>query len=124
MSERRKKALIMDDDPTVRRLFQVCLEEINLDTDLASDFEQFQQRLDDEVDFVILDLKMPEADGVDALRYLSRSGYQGRVTIVSGVGAELRGSAENLARRYGLRITGSLRKPFRPLEIQRQAGKS
>ncbi len=119
MTEQNPKALIVDDDPTVLRIMQLCLEEIDFDTELAGDFEQFRQRLDDRIDFVVLDLKMPDANGVDIMRYLSRSGYQGRVTIVSGVGAELRESAENLARRYGLRITGSLRKPFRPLELQR-----
>ncbi|HUD53314.1 response regulator [Parvibaculum sp.] len=64
---------------------------------------------------VLLDLHMPEFDGIEALRALKEYGCKGDVEVILVSAAEhsLIVSASTLARAYGLRLRGVLRKPFR-----------
>lgn len=65
----------------------------------------------DAVDVVLVDMFMPELDGVDLIIGLKAIGFQGRIAVVSGADDKVLAGAEVLARAKDVEILGSLKKP-------------
>ena len=70
-------------------------------------------------DFVFVDMQMPGMDGIQVLDVLSRHGVKSRIVPMSGSHVEVLETAERIARRNGLSVTGFLTKPFRQAELRR-----
>ena len=65
---RKPRILIADDEPNIRFLYQRELEEDGYEVILAEDGHQALQRIEQErPDLVVLDIRMPGLDGVEAL---------------------------------------------------------
>ncbi len=71
-------------------------------------------------DIVVLDVVMPDRDGIEIVMWLAKQGYDGKVLLVSGYDPQHAHSAVLLAECRGLNIIGTLRKPV-PLRELRQA---
>lgn len=67
---------------------------------------------------IVLDLVMPEIDGVDILRRLAEAGCPAAVIITSGVGARVLDAARRLAEQQGINLIGVLPKPFSVAELR------
>ncbi|MBU1620325.1 MAG: EAL domain-containing response regulator [Gammaproteobacteria bacterium] len=63
-------------------------------------------------DVLICDLEMPECDGIELIHQLSRDKINAGLIIVSGKEPLLISAVENMARAGGLKVLGSLKKPF------------
>lgn len=68
-------------------------------------------------DIVVLDIVMPNLDGIEIIRWLADVDYTGRLIIMSGY-ADYHRMAEALAEASGRMEIASLRKPFRIAELQ------
>jgi len=66
----------------------------------------------DAVDVVLVDMFMPEVNGVDLILGLKGVGFNGRIAVVSGADDRVLTGAEVLARTKGVEILGSLKKPI------------
>ena len=83
-SHRQATVLVVDDDPTLQTMILDYFVDNNIQTRLASGREQMLSQLSaQEVDVVILDLRLGLEDGLDALREL-RSRFDVPVIIVTG----------------------------------------
>lgn len=71
MSEKKKRALIVDDDEPIRTMLAKIVERQNLHVDTARDGGEAIECLDsDAFDIIVLDLMMPRIDGYGVLRYM------------------------------------------------------
>jgi EAL domain-containing protein (putative c-di-GMP-specific phosphodiesterase class I) len=68
-------------------------------------------------DLIVLDLNMPEFDGLAALRLLADLDFKGSIIIVSGEKRSVTQASARLANLHGLRLAGVLSKPLRPDEL-------
>jgi len=68
-------------------------------------------------DVIVLDLQMPEEDGVSALRYLADAHCAAKIFLVTGMDERTIASAEQYGLRRGLAVFGTLQKPFDPDEL-------
>ena len=73
----------------------------------------FEQVVDFETGSVmVLDLHMPEMDGIEVMRRLAQMANPPALILISGHDAGVLRSAEKLCRAHGLEVIGSFRKPM------------
>jgi DNA-binding response OmpR family regulator len=79
------RVLIVDDDPSVRRMLQLTFDEAGFETAVASNGnEALRLASESPFDLVILDIVMPEKEGIETLIELHKSRPDARVIAISG----------------------------------------
>jgi EAL domain-containing protein (putative c-di-GMP-specific phosphodiesterase class I)/CheY-like chemotaxis protein len=68
-------------------------------------------------DVIVLDLQMPDEDGVSALRHLADAQSKAKIFLITGMDERTIASAEQYGLRRGLSVFGTLQKPFDPDEL-------
>lgn len=117
MSEKRRHIVILDDDGDLRREIGQLLEAEGHDVVALNDPRLLDSSAFGGVDVLILDLMMPDIDGLDVLRRLSQWHAPPKLVLMTGHGeAVLRGTTA-AAERNGLTVIGGLAKPFDPDEL-------
>lgn len=83
---RKRKVLIVEDDPDVRRLYAIGLNQRGYQVKLAANGAEALVRLQEEKpDVILLDLMMPVMSGWDVLERLSQEDREGiPVIVISG----------------------------------------
>jgi len=66
---------------------------------------------------ILLDLNMPEMDGVEFIRHLVERDYAGNLILVSGEDERILQSTEKLVQAHRLTVLGRLRKPVKAEEL-------
>lgn len=86
---KKYKVLIVDDDPSVRKLLMVAFMKHGFEVDSASDgFEAGIKTIQFQPDIVILDLYMPKLDGFEVCRQLKNNNNASNIKIVAISGDE------------------------------------
>jgi len=81
----RASILVVDDESSIRESLRMTLEfEGYRVEEAASGIEALQIARDRPPDAILLDLRMPEMDGLDALKQLRERGYEMPVLVISG----------------------------------------
>jgi CheY-like chemotaxis protein len=77
---------IVDDDPRIRRLLEEELVDEGYQTTCFSDgFLLLEQISGLQVDLVLLDLMMPQLDGIETLKRLRRIGFKAPIVIFTAL---------------------------------------
>jgi CheY-like chemotaxis protein len=78
------RILLVDDEKHIRLLFKEVLEEEGYLIDLASDgFEALEKLKNQSFAIVVLDLRMPDMDGIETLTEIKRLNSDQRVVLCS-----------------------------------------
>ena len=72
---------------------------------------------------ILLDLVMPEMDGIEILRLLGERNCKARIVLMSGINIRVIETAKKLAQTLGLSVVGHLQKPFPIAQLQEVAGR-
>jgi DNA-binding response OmpR family regulator len=110
------RILVMDDDALVRHSLRALLEAAGYDVIEAADGKA-GLRLHGEqgADLVIVDISMPEQDGLEVIRTLRTEIPRPKIVAISGGGQTARSDMLTVAAAFGASRT--LRKPFEPREL-------
>ena len=107
--------LIVDDDPTQVAILHAYFTSLKIanvkGTTNASDGLAYINSKNSEIDLIVIDLQMPEMDGLEFLRHLSNLKYSGKLAIISGVKSDLLEHAARLAKMHNLNLIGQIPKP-------------
>lgn len=85
---------VVDDDPRIRSLLEDELSDEGVRPFLcASGYEMLELVQSQNIDLILLDLMMPEIDGLECLIKLREIGYSGNVLIVTALSDETKRTA-------------------------------
>ena len=108
------RLLLIDDEPALADFMAAAARMTGFDPTVAADQKSFTAAFEAaRPAVVVLDLGMPNTDGVEFLRFLSDNSFSGPVLIVSGFDRRVLESAFRLGKELGLRMAGPLEKPVR-----------
>ncbi len=115
-SAKAKSCLIVDDDPVFVAVLEQTLtdrgvEEVASAGDGQTGMAALAGR-PSQIDVVVLDLNMPDSDGMGFLTSAAQLGYRGKIYLVSGEHSSILESAVRLARIHGLDCRQALAKPL------------
>jgi len=82
----RYRALVVEDDPAIRRLVQKLLSRLHIDIDLASNGRTAIEKLSsDHYSVIVLDLMVPEVNGFEVVDFVKSRHIGTPVAVVSAV---------------------------------------
>lgn len=105
---------VVDDDRGFLDLVAEVAAPMGFDTVVTTTPKKFQSLYAGEADAVVMiDMVMPETDGIELLNWLIRSGPPGALIFVSGFAEHYTSMASALAEAKGLKVAGKLAKPVK-----------
>jgi EAL domain-containing protein (putative c-di-GMP-specific phosphodiesterase class I) len=116
------RVLIIDDDAAVRKTMVSLAQACGLEA-LATDDRTFKEHLARwRPTLVILDLQMPGRDGIQILGDLASEKCEAHVILATGAHSRVVDAAVRIGRESGLKIAGTLQKPFQLETIRELLG--
>ena len=83
-AEDRPTVLAVDDEPDLAELYRVYLDSA-YDVQVATDGEGALAQMNDSVDVVLLDRRMPDMSGHEVLAAMRKEGYDARIAMLTAV---------------------------------------
>jgi EAL domain-containing protein (putative c-di-GMP-specific phosphodiesterase class I) len=113
-----RRILVIDDEADVGELIAVTAQNLGLQCTVTTDASTLPELITPDVTLIMLDLMMPEMDGVEALRLLSELKCKAGIVLMSGISKRVIETAEKLAHTLDLFVVGHLAKPFQLQELE------
>lgn len=115
----QKRLLVIDDEASICDFVRQVAEGVGFTVVTAIDHQQFQSAYAEfQPTAILLDLVMPDVDGIALLGILADANCQAKILIMSGYHPELLKSGFRLGDGYRLDVKGTLRKPFGSTELR------
>jgi len=102
-----EKIMIVDDEPEMLNLLEVLLKDLGYTVVAAKNGREALELADDDVHLIILDMIMPEMDGITALRGIRQKKPDVKVLIASGYT-----SPDKIPILERIGVEGFVQKPF------------
>ncbi len=111
--------LVIDDEADITDLVASVAEMAGFSPFTLTDSRQFEAIYrQGSFNTIVLDLVMPELDGIEILRQLASLRSEAHIVLMSGFDGATLYTANQLASAHGLDIVGSISKPFRIGEMK------
>jgi EAL domain-containing protein (putative c-di-GMP-specific phosphodiesterase class I)/ActR/RegA family two-component response regulator len=114
--------LVIDDDADLGEFISAVAQSMNLRCTTTTRAAEFMAAIDPEVTLVMMDLVMPDMDGVELLRWLGQQQCKAGILLISGLDKRVLETAEVLAGSLGLIVVGRLQKPIRLIDLEKILG--
>ncbi len=105
---------MIDDDPDAGEFIRHLGMNAGYRVTITSSFQEFKTVYADRASIIVIDLMMPDVDGVEVLRFLRSKKCSAGLILVSAVDQRIINSVSHLARRQGLCVIRGMQKPFAP----------
>ena len=110
--------VLIDDDRVVGEIVSALASSMGLQCSVTRTPDEFFCQIGPETGVIILDLVMPEMDGIEILRLLGERQCKARIILMSGINIRVIETAKKLAQSLGLTVIGHLQKPFPIPQLQ------
>lgn len=114
-----KRLLLLDDDSAVRKTLVLIGTKLGAEVSACANLAEFQHALKSfDPDILLIDLMMPDADGIDAI---SAIGPQcgAAIYVITGADKRTLEASRDVLLRSGARISGFVSKPFSVSDLQK-----
>jgi EAL domain-containing protein (putative c-di-GMP-specific phosphodiesterase class I) len=109
--------VVFDDEVVIADLIGEIAQHEGFAVEVTTGRAAFERALARAPDVIVVDLQMPDLDGVETLRLLAQRDVRSGIVLVSGVDERTLASAERFGIDQGLSMIGTLAKPFVPDEL-------
>ncbi|MFN3231545.1 MAG: EAL domain-containing protein [Alphaproteobacteria bacterium] len=107
-----KSLIVIDDDDLVGQLVVEAAQQVGFKSRAVQDFEGLKDAIEGgDPELLLLDLVLPNVDGIQMLRYLADRECKSKIWLLSGFDPKVVQTAERLGLSLGLTILGALTKP-------------
>ncbi len=106
------KIYIIDDDVQMSDMLSTVVEDAGFTATVFNNATHFLSESATDNDVILLDLNMPDMDGIEVIRALASKQCKSSLILISGNDTSVLRSAEELARAHSLNIIMSLCKPI------------
>jgi len=114
-----RRVLIIDDEPDIGEFIGAVAEGLGYEVTVTTEAEAFIDAYNAEhPDVVVVDVIMPNIDGIELVKYLAELGCSARVLVVSGYTERYLDNTTSLAEAYGLSSVTAMRKPIDLAELE------
>lgn len=115
-----KKLLIVDDQAGITRVVGLIVKQLGMEfRAVNSPLKATDEFISYQPDILILDMIMPEKDGIDVLNEILLTGIPANIVLTSGYSEAYLRLAEGVAKFYDSSTVSVLKKPFRRAELVR-----
>jgi EAL domain-containing protein (putative c-di-GMP-specific phosphodiesterase class I) len=119
METNGNRLLVVDDQPDILDFVGQVAEAVGYEIRLANDADEFRDAVRTfRPSLMILDLQMPQTDGIELIRELGAAGTRASILISSGMDQRVLQSAEQLGLSHGLKMVGFLQKPIMLADLE------
>ena len=113
-----KHLLIAEDDDGIARLVASAAKKAGFESRCVHDGLELTRIYDEfQPEVIVLDILMPNMDGIETLSFLNTCGRKAQIIILSGQG-NYRHWTERMGVAYNLSIVATVSKPFRMAELR------
>lgn len=114
-----RRILVIDDEPDIGEFIRAVGQSCGYEVAVTSDAPSFKSAYDaHQPDLLVLDLTIPDVDGIELLTYLADRSSKSSILIVSGFGRSFLSVASRFGQLRGLKIVGTMGKPLRVAEVE------
>jgi len=107
------RLLVVDDDEDIAELVLLAAKRSGFEAQWANGPEQIIDRYQTfEPDVIVLDVLMPDMDGLEVLQFLREHRSKTKIVILSGSEDNSRRMTGSLGQALGLQIVANVKKPF------------
>lgn len=110
------RVLVLEDEASSQEIVRRALNRMGImDVECAADGAmglRILDRMERKPDLIILDIFMPEKDGIEIVHALAQRKFSGGLVLISGGDSQFPHIAVTMATRTGLHLLGTLQKPF------------
>jgi EAL domain-containing protein (putative c-di-GMP-specific phosphodiesterase class I)/CheY-like chemotaxis protein len=106
------RIVLIDDDRVVGEIVSALAKAMGLQCDITRTSDEFFSRVGPDTTLILLDLVMPDMDGIEILRLLGERNCRAQIILMSGINIRVIETAKKLAQSHGLTVVGHLQKPF------------
>lgn len=115
-----ERVLVLDDEPDFAAFAEAALVAVGHDVKVITESVKAPTAIEEFKPTVfVLDIVMPELDGIEIVDWLARSNFGGRVVLISGYGANYMEITSKIARMKGLDLAQTLQKPISPERLRK-----
>ncbi|MFQ5472952.1 MAG: response regulator, partial [Dehalococcoidia bacterium] len=102
-----------DDDPGFGKLVRRVAEQMGYDVKVVTRSREFPEAYKTMCPTdILVDVVMPDVDGIELMKWLAQEGCDARLTVITGYSTDYAKMTEKIGRASGLNLATSLTKPM------------
>jgi EAL domain-containing protein (putative c-di-GMP-specific phosphodiesterase class I)/FixJ family two-component response regulator len=113
-----RSVLVIDDESAIGEAIALVARDLGMSCRVLTSALELGEDLDPDVTAVVIDLMMPDMDGIELVRRLAARQCRATIVMMSGHDRSVLRSVQEMARSLGLRTAEPLQKPFRLADIK------